>query len=256
MKTNNPMFKAESRKKISDMQRGKNNSFFGKRHTVEFIETIRARWTGPGNPNFGGMPMSQRKKLSEIRKELYRTGKLKPSPQKKGKDSPLWRVPRSDSVRAAISRGNTGKTLSDSTKEKLRIARINQKNIGQSGISMSDLMLQAILEELGIKFQADVAGIVGRPDILIAEKIVIFADGDFIHANPQRYLHHGTMHHGYKANDHIIGRKYAALIWQYDQMITSKLQQQGFIVIRFWASDIEYQPEKVIEIVKTEIKKM
>ena len=153
MKEKNPMFQLDARKKISIKQSGKNNSFFGKKHSKEFIEDIRLRWTGEGNPNYGGLSPERKKALSKIKLEMYASGKLKPSVQKKGPDSPLYGKKRPPQVALAASIANTGKIVKESTKVKLRAKRALQTNFGQrGGENTHELLLAYLLDELAIPY--------------------------------------------------------------------------------------------------------
>ena len=67
MKENNPMDNKESRKKLSKTKTGKP---LGPVHTEKFKNEQRLRWTGEGNPSFGGLSDKRRKLLSKKKKEV------------------------------------------------------------------------------------------------------------------------------------------------------------------------------------------
>ena len=90
-----------------------------------------------------------------------------------------------------------------------------------------EVKLQEALRKRGVKFVTHYK-ITGRPDIAIPEKrVVIFADGDYFHANPKLYT-----------QDSIIKGKYASDIWEHDAQVTKQLQTEGWCVRRYWESEI------------------
>lgn len=241
MKINNPMYDKKNKIKLSKSKIGKK---IGPVHSEEFKKKLSEKWKGSGNPNADGLSDERKAHLSKIKKEGFASGKYTPSLQKKGKDSPLYGVPRPASVRSAISQAQKGKALSKSTIDKIKIARKNQKNIGQSG-TIPEFMVQTILNELQIHFKADVPGIDGRPDILIGRHI-IFVDGVFSHACPRPFYDRNQLKPGFLPDQKIIGKKTAKMIWDYDEKISQKLISQGYFVLRLWEDEIRYQPEIVI----------
>ncbi len=244
MKTNNPMYEESAKKKLSKTRTGVP---LGPCHSDEFKEQQRQKWSGKNNPNYGGLSDEQRKKLSETRKRRIATGEIKLAEQKKGKESPLYGKPRPQHVIDAISKANKGKVLSEETKEKLRQKRLHQKNIGQKGISTPHLKMHVILEELGIEYRSEVFGITGRPDTMIGEKLIIFTDGDFWHANPSPYLHRGKIQPGIPDDKRLGKNLYAKEKREYDNKITQRLRSDGYTVLRFWDSEIEHTPELIIK---------
>jgi very-short-patch-repair endonuclease len=60
------------------------------------------------------------------------------------------------------------------------------------------------------------------------KKIILFVDGDYWHANPNKY----------SADDVLYKNTTAAQIWEKDETITNTLENHNYIVLRFWESDI------------------
>ena len=79
-----------------------------------------------------------------------------------------------------------------------------------------------------------------RCDFYIPEyNLIVEIDGDYWHANPNNY----------KAED-LIGpsRKTAKSIWESDKIKTEDLLQEGYKVLRYWASDLKnISHEKIFE---------
>jgi len=94
--------------------------------------------------------------------------------------------------------------------------------------SWPERLLQQVLEKNQVRFEKH-KKILGQPDIFIKPNICIFADGDYFHANPQKY----------KAYDRILGGVYAKDKWARDKRITKNLQKMGYKVLRFWEYDIK-----------------
>ena len=92
-------------------------------------------------------------------------------------------------------------------------------------------------------------------DLFIEPNICLEVDGDWPHANPKPFTLRGrSQYPGFKANDIIRNvsrtRKKALLakdIWETDRRQTEALTQLGNIVIRFWQTELEQNPQKCLE---------
>jgi G:T-mismatch repair DNA endonuclease (very short patch repair protein) len=250
MKENNPMKNKLIALKLSITKTGVK---IGPVHSQEFKDKQKKRFT-EDNPSKNGIPKEQRSKISKTRLHRFKIGKIKPSVQKKGENNPRYGIPRSNDVRKAISVANKGKILSQYTINLIKIARKNQKNIGQSG-TIPEFMVGIILEKLGISYLSDVPGIIGRPDFLIHQRHIIFVDGVFSHASPREYYSKGQLKPGYLPDDKIIGKKTARMIWNHDEQVTLTLLSEGYFVLRLWEDEIRYKPELVIDKIQSFLKK-
>tara|TARA_Y100001936_G_C16066603_1_gene667674 strand:+ start:157 stop:1320 length:1164 start_codon:yes stop_codon:yes gene_type:complete len=258
MKNNNPMKNEKAKKKLSEARTGVP---LGPIHTEEFKKKQGLRWTGKGNPNHGGLSPERRKALSKIKKEMFATGKLKPAIQKKGKDNPRYGIARSESIRQKISKELLGRKRSPETIKKIKAARARQINFGQRGGENEwELQIEIILNELGLEekkdYQRNVGGRKGTPDFFVEKaNLIIFSDGDSTHANPEK--HRGIRglktYPGYKPDEIVYPEGIlASEIRKRDKKIRDDLRKQGFNVIRFWISDIQWNKEYVItEIIKS-----
>ena len=260
MKDNNPMESEKSRKKLSESKTGVHR---GPMHTEEFKKKQGLRWTGEGNPNYGGLSPERKKALSKIKKEMFATGKLKPAIQKKGKDNPYYGIPRSESVRQKISKKLLGRVPTPETIKKIKAARAKQTNFGQRGGDNEwELQIEIILNELGLEKNIDYQRNVGRkegdgtPDFIIEPNLIIFSDGDNIHSNPKKHRDLkglGQIKSGYEADSWNWSHKCTAKqVWESDNEKTKYWREQGCDVKRFWNSDIQWNKEYVIiEIIKS-----
>jgi DNA mismatch endonuclease (patch repair protein) len=103
-------------------------------------------------------------------------------------------------------------------------------------------LLSSAMWCLGLRYRKQYK-IIGKPDfVLLRAKIAIFCDGDFWHGNNWRLR-------GYSSQDQELS-KYSAY-WvdklkknkARDNYVTSELKSMGWIVLRFWESDIKLSPE-------------
>lgn len=97
----------------------------------------------------------------------------------------------------------------------------------------------------GIRYRKNCKDILGTPDVAIKKyKLAIFCDGDFWH---------GKEYHGVKSHQKFWDEKIKRNR-ERDLEYTIRLRDEGWIVLRFWESDIRNDVEKcineVIEIIK------
>jgi DNA mismatch endonuclease, patch repair protein len=132
-----------------------------------------------------------------------------------------------------------GKHRSEETKIKLRLARLKQKFPNKD--TNIERILQKKLKKENIKFRTHVE-LTGQPDIFIKPNICIFCDGDYWHANPKKY----TKTYLIKKNRNRI----AGDIWKYDKKVNNDLKKKGYIVLRFWETDIYKNLNRIINKIK------
>ena len=118
------------------------------------------------------------------------------------------------------------------------MSRIRSKN------TKIERIMKTILQKNNFEF-VEHPNIFGKPDFLVAERTVIFCDGDFWH--------------GYNYGNK---RKPPKKFWknkmegniQRDQIVSRKLRREGWSVLRFWEHDIEKKPEKCLRRIRLKIK--
>lgn len=113
----------------------------------------------------------------------------------------------------------------------MRIARSKQKL--PMNDSKPERMMQIALSLNGVKFEKqkmirDGMKFFHAVDIFIEPNICFEVDGDWIHANPDKY----------KPDDVVKNGKMAKEVWANDIRINHKLNLLGYDVIRIWESDI------------------
>ena len=143
-------------------------------------------------------------------------------------------------------------------KEKLSIARSKQKFPAKD--TVPEKLLQKLCNDAKIKFDTQhniKLGFGIHPvDVFIKPNICLEADGDRIHANPNPHVtpsRTSKTEPGFKPNDVLYGksksRKTPLLAkdkWASDEKINTKLEELGYVVLRFWHSELETNPEKCI----------
>ena len=87
-----------------------------------------------------------------------------------------------------------------------------------------------------------------RVDIFIEPNICIEVDGDYFHGNPHPYSFQSSIHPGHKPDEILRGGKTAEEKWERDRRQTEALEQQcKQVVIRFYQSELETEPEKCLQ---------
>jgi G:T-mismatch repair DNA endonuclease (very short patch repair protein) len=244
-----------------------------RQHTQEAKNKVSKANKGKPSWNKGRTtPESVTQKISKTRLERIKEGKIISS--RKGKT-------HTSEANEKNRKAHLGKKHSEQTLEKMRIQRNTPEAIqnnrdrfakqtkGKNKETVPEKLLQKICKDIGIKFikQHNVKlGFQNHDiDVFIEPNICLEADGDRIHANPNSYLipsRTSTLQPGYKPNDVIFGKsksrkepQLAKDIWKKDKKINTKLEELGYIVLRFWHSELETNREKCIKEILKLIKK-
>lgn len=112
-----------------------------------------------------------------------------------------------------------------------------------------ELMLRRALFSRGLRYRVTVSTLPGKPDIVFSRaKIVVFCDGDFWHG------HNWALRGISSLDEELAGySEYWQKKIQYnierDRLNTNKLEQDGWLVLRFWESDIKKNLERCVETV-------
>ena len=107
----------------------------------------------------------------------------------------------------------------------------------------AEVMLRKLLWHLGVRYRKNYKKLPGTPDIAITKhRIAIFVDGDFWHArnhldNPGEQI---------KTNSGFWRKKLRENV-ERDREINSALVNQGWLVLRFWESDIKKSLQKCVD---------
>jgi DNA mismatch endonuclease (patch repair protein) len=98
-----------------------------------------------------------------------------------------------------------------------------------------ELLLRKALWARGIRYRKNYDKLPGKPDIVLTrQKIAIFVDGDFWHARG----HQDNPGEEVASNREFWKRKLARNV-ERDKEVNDQLTQQGWLVLRFWESDIK-----------------
>jgi DNA mismatch endonuclease, patch repair protein len=107
-----------------------------------------------------------------------------------------------------------------------------------------ELLLRRAVWALGFRYRKDVQTLPGRPDIVFFKaKVAVFCDGDFWHGRDwesrRQKLARGTN------PDYWIAKIQRNM--ERDRQNTLKLEEMGWMVLRFWESEIRTSPSKAAE---------
>ena len=98
-----------------------------------------------------------------------------------------------------------------------------------------EIMLRKALWHLGFRYRKNYAALPGKPDIvLIRYKIVIFVDGDFWHARGHQQ-HPGEQ----VSSNKVYWQKKLEHNVERDRAVNDALTEQGWLILRFWESDVK-----------------
>lgn len=98
-----------------------------------------------------------------------------------------------------------------------------------------EIMLRKALWHLGFRYRKNYAALPGKPDIvLLRYKIVIFVDGDFWHARGHQ-RHPGEQ----VASNKEYWQKKLEHNAERDRAVNDALTEQGWLILRFWESDVK-----------------
>ena len=189
-----------------------------------------------------------KKRISNTLKKLYADGYQSPN---KGLKRSAESRKRMSLSKKGMPAWNKGGTIAESSKEKIRKARLHQVFPVKDTKPEKDV--QKILKDIGIPFEKH-KPILGQPDIFIQPNICIFVDGDYWHANPKDFVNKGKLYPGFKKDDRIIGKVHAKDKWARDKNISQRLRKKGYNVLRFWQSELEINQGKCLQKILKAIK--
>jgi len=110
-----------------------------------------------------------------------------------------------------------------------------------------EILLRRALWAVGLRYRKYVSGVPGNPDVVFrASRVVVFCDGDFWHGRDWPLLQE-QLRRRHNADYWIakIGRNR-----ERDALRTSQLAEEGWLVLRFWESDIIRDPSAVAALVR------
>ena len=212
----------EVKKKASERMMGERNPWRGKHHSEETKKKLSELNKGEKNAFFGKTHTEESKrKQSDKMRGRYQ-----------GKDNPFF-----------------GQTHTEGAKKIMSDASFLRKD-GPWRDTWGEKELGNILTANEIQFVAQKYFRLARHrvDIFIEPNICIEVDGDYFHANPHPYPLRSSIHPGHKPDEIIRGGKTAEEKWERDRRQTEALEQQcKQVVIRFYQSELETEPEKCLQ---------
>lgn len=110
----------------------------------------------------------------------------------------------------------------------------NMQNI-RSQNTKPEILLRKALWHKGIRYRKNYAALPGKPDIVLTrQRIAVFVDGDFWHARGHRD-HPGEQ---VRSNQEFWMKKLTNNV-ERDKAVNDELTEMGWIVLRFWESDVK-----------------
>lgn len=111
----------------------------------------------------------------------------------------------------------------------------------RSSNTKPEIILRKALWHRGIRYRKNYKGLPGKPDIVITRcKIAIFVDGDFWHGKNMTVIDNQIQSNRSYWLPKIRRNK------ERDAEVNDALTEQGWIVLRFWESDIKKQLESCV----------
>lgn len=105
-----------------------------------------------------------------------------------------------------------------------------------------EIMLRKALWHRGIRYRKNYPGLPGTPDIVITRfRIVVFVDGDFWHARGHQD-HPGEQ---VKSNENYWRQRLSRNV-EHDREVNDALTEMGWLVLRFWETDIKHDLDACI----------
>ena len=128
------------------------------------------------------------------------------------------------------------------TKEQRHKCMKNVKSVN----TKPEVLLRKALWHDGIRYRKNYKKLPGTPDIAITKrKIAIFVDGDFWHAKG----HQDNPGEQIKSNREYWVKKLSRNV-ERDKEVDEELLNLGWLVLRFWESDMKRDVEQCVKLIK------
>ena len=113
----------------------------------------------------------------------------------------------------------------------------------KSSDTKPEIMVRKALWHKGIRYRKNISSLPGKPDIVLTrQKIAIFVDGDFWHARGNKNNPGGQV----ESNKDYWQKKLARNV-ERDREVNDELTEMGWLVLRFWESDVKKDLEGCIK---------
>ena len=124
------------------------------------------------------------------------------------------------------------------------------KAIKNKGSKIETLLMKALWQK-GYRYRKNDKSIFGKPDIAFKKyKIVIFCDSEFWHGKDWKIKIYEI-----KSNKEFWYNKIESNI-ERDKLVNKTLQEQGWIVMRFWGKEIQKNLNVCLEKIITQIERV
>lgn len=121
----------------------------------------------------------------------------------------------------------------------------NMQHIRSSN-TKPEILLRKALWHAGIHYRKNYTALPGKPDIVLTKpKIAIFIDGDFWHAR----WHQDCPGEQISSNKEYWRKKLSRNV-EHDKEVNDELTDLGWLVLRFWESDIQKDLTAVVQEIK------
>ena len=135
--------------------------------------------------------------------------------------------------------------MASKTKEQISFNMSQVKNKD----SKIELMLRKELWTRGLRYRKNVTGITGKPDIVFkGKKVAVFCDSEFFHGFDWE-----NRKNDFKSNKDFWINKIERNM-QRDKEVTKKLEDDGWIVLRFWGKEIKKETARCADIIEEVLK--
>lgn len=119
-----------------------------------------------------------------------------------------------------------------------------------------ELLLRRAVHARGARFRLHAKDVLGRPDLVVrSRKLAVFVDGDLWHGNPDEWKRRGKpdLASMFPTRTEWWVTKIENNITR-DRQVDLELEEQGWRVLRFWASDVIADPDRAAETVVAAIR--
>lgn len=116
-----------------------------------------------------------------------------------------------------------------------------------------ELALRKVLWKRGLRYRIHYR-ISGKPDIaFVSKKVAVFCDGDFWHGNNWRLRGLASLEEELSGYSDFWREKITRNIAR-DKKVTKELKELGWIVLRYWESDIKKDVETIVDDIQRKLR--
>jgi DNA mismatch endonuclease (patch repair protein) len=113
--------------------------------------------------------------------------------------------------------------------------------------SRAEMLLRRALHARGLRYRLHARDIVGNPDLVVrSRRVAVFVDGDFWHGNAHRLRGLDSIEDLFPTNREWWTKKLRRTM-ERDREVTTRLEAEGWNVIRLWESDVLRNPAEAAD---------